>query len=139
MDKHSPTPWAVRPHLPDAHFEVVADAEGNTVGTATRPDDAALIVAAVNERARLRDIVRELADEVNQLEEVDLVCNTDRAMRIEAPFREAREALGEDAQREANLRADRLVAFVRELADCLEEAGGDAFRALIDRAREATK
>ena len=34
---------------------------------------------------------------------------------------------------------DRLAAFVRELADCLEEAGGDAFRALVDRAREVTK
>jgi hypothetical protein len=34
---------------------------------------------------------------------------------------------------------DRLRAFVRELADCLEEAGGDAFRALIDRAREVAK
>lgn len=103
MDKHSPTPWAVRAHLPDAHFEVVADAAGNSVGTATRPDDAAYIVEAVNSLAAA------LAHAV------------------------------EDAQREANLRADRLAAFVRELADCLEEAGGDAFRSLIDRAREAAQ
>ena len=48
--KHSPLPWTIRPHLPDAHFEVVADAEGNTVGTATLPENAALIVEAVNER-----------------------------------------------------------------------------------------
>jgi len=58
---HSPTPWTIRPHLPDAHFEVVADAEGNTVGTATRRDDAALIVDAVNDRDRLRDLVGKLA------------------------------------------------------------------------------
>ena len=102
----SPTPWIIRPHLPDAHFEVVADAAGNTVGTATRREDAALIVDAVNgaeatrrllrkllgwsmERDRLRDLVRRLADEYEQLEEVDLVCNTDRHGRIEALLREA--------------------------------------------------
>ena len=95
MNKHSPLPWAVRPHLPDAHFEVVADAEGNTVGTATRREDAALIVEAVNERDHLRDIVRRLEDEYEQMEERDTVCNTDRTRRIEALFREAREALGE--------------------------------------------
>ena len=33
----------------------------------------------------------------------------------------------------------RLAAFVRELADCLEEVDGTAFRSLIDRAREATQ
>ena len=54
----SQTPWTIRPHLPDAHFEVVADAAGNTVGTATRPADAALIVAAVNARAALAAPVR---------------------------------------------------------------------------------
>jgi hypothetical protein len=43
MNKHSPLPWTVRPHLPDAHFEVVADAEGNTVGTATLPENAEYI------------------------------------------------------------------------------------------------
>ena len=84
----SPTPWTIRPHLPDAHFEVVADAKGNTVGTATRPDDAALIVEAVNEhvarhrmidvetldhvaseRDRLRDLIRRVAPFVAEAEE----------------------------------------------------------------------
>ena len=49
----SPRPWSIRPHLPDAHFEAIADAEGRTVGTATLPEDAALIVRAVNGREDL--------------------------------------------------------------------------------------
>lgn len=100
MNKHSPTPWTIRPHLPDAHFEVVADANDNTVGTTTLPEDAALIVEAVNGRDRLRDIVRRLEDEYEQMEERDTVCNTDRVRRIEALFREAREALGEEVPNE---------------------------------------
>ena len=46
--KHSPTPWRVRPHLPDAHFEVIADANDDTVGTATLPENAEYIVKAAN-------------------------------------------------------------------------------------------
>ena len=62
MNKHSPLPWTVRPHLPDAHFEVVADAEGNTVAQGLSPEVAAGIVEAVNYHDRLRDLVRRLAD-----------------------------------------------------------------------------
>ena len=47
-DKHNPTPWRVRPHLPDAHFEVIADANDDTVGTVTLPENAEYIVKAAN-------------------------------------------------------------------------------------------
>jgi hypothetical protein len=87
-------PWAVRPHLPDAHFEVVADTFGNTVGTATRPDDAALIVEAVNGRDRLRELVRRMIPSVEAalaLSEAEGEA-LDRWLTL---LREAREALGE--------------------------------------------
>ena len=90
MDKHSPLPWAVRSHLPDAHFDVVTDTFGNTVGTATRPDDADLIVEAVNERDRLRALVRRL----HQMCCEDLARANDAGRAL---LREAREALGEAA------------------------------------------
>jgi hypothetical protein len=48
---------------------------------------------ALFEVSKLRDIVRLLEDEYEQLEERDTVCNTDRTRRIEALFREARQAL----------------------------------------------
>ena len=95
----SPRPWSIRPHLPDAHFEVVADTFGNTVGTATLAEDAALIVEAVNGRDRLRGLMQRLENEDEQMEELDTVCDTDRARRIDALLREAREALGEGEQR----------------------------------------
>ena len=67
----SPTPWTIRPHLPDAHFEVVADAAGNTVGTATRREDAALIVEAVNGRqsdeALIASLLYLLAEDYSEL------------------------------------------------------------------------
>ena len=87
MNKHSPTPWTIRPHLPDAHFEVVADANDNTVGTATLPENASLIVEAVNGRDRLRDIVRRMID---FMERKHAVSDHDRAL-----LDEAREAVGE--------------------------------------------
>lgn len=54
--KHSPTPWRVRPHLPDAHFEVIADANDNTVGTATLPENAEYIVKAANEFETINEL-----------------------------------------------------------------------------------
>lgn len=104
----SPRPWSIRPHLPDAHFEAIADAEGRTVGTATLPEDAALIVRAVNGREdllkaremlqaecrglaaeadRMADLVRRLAD---NLERFHIHGDRDNAL-----LREARKALGE--------------------------------------------
>ena len=54
--KHNPTPWRVRPHLPDAHFEVIADAENNSVCTVTLPENAEYIVKAVNDYANRESI-----------------------------------------------------------------------------------
>lgn len=112
MDKHSPTPWRVVTHDDSDECDIYS-AQGTPVCTMSHcPDnpeaDAALIVEAVNEhiarhrmidvetldhvaseRDRLRDIVRRLKDEYEQLEERDTVCNTDRTRRIEALFREA--------------------------------------------------
>lgn len=111
----SPTPWIIRPHLPDAHFEVVADAAGNTVGTATRPDDAALIVRAVNERDTIINAhvilsgeVRELASEAEKLKDLvrRMIPSVETALALSEAegealdrwlvlLREAREAVGE--------------------------------------------
>lgn len=99
MNKHSPLPWTVRPHLPDAHFEVVADTFGNTVGTATRPADAALIVEAVNDRDRLRDLVRRMIPGV----EASLAVSEAEGEALDrwlALLCEAREAVGEEARDE---------------------------------------
>lgn len=119
MAKSSPTPWKAVRHNPG--IVTIEDANGMTLATAHQfppycdsMKTAQLIVEAVNEhiarhrmidvetldhvaseRDRLRDIVRRLEDEYEQLEERDTVCNTDRTRRIEALFREAREALGE--------------------------------------------
>lgn len=100
---HSPLPWAVRAHLPDAHFEVVADAAGNTVGTATRPADADLIVAAVNGRAALRDMVRRLAEYIRfgHCNEVHIDrADTRQSYHVRAAdlLREAEAALAKEAQ-----------------------------------------
>lgn len=86
MDKHSPTPWRVENINQTYH---VAAADGGFVALFVSEADAALIVEAVNERDRLRDIVRRLEDEYEQLEERDTVCDTNRTRRIEALFREA--------------------------------------------------
>ena len=55
MNKHSPTPWRVRPHLPDAHFETIADANDATVGTVTLFENARMIVESVNTMAAFRE------------------------------------------------------------------------------------
>ncbi len=98
MDKHSPTPWRVAMNslgwatrIADSNGHQIASCWGGGGDTVTEPaqSDAAYIVEAVNERDRLHDLVRRLEDEYEQLDEVDLVCNTDRAGRIEALFREA--------------------------------------------------
>lgn len=92
----SPRPWRVVAYDDSLQCDIY-DANETPVCTMVNfsdpQSDAALIVAAVNERERLRDIVRRLEDEYEQMEGRDTVCNTDRTRRIEALFREAREAL----------------------------------------------
>ena len=87
MDKHSPTPWRVENVNQTYHVEA---ADGGFVALFVSEADAALIVEAVNERDRLRDLILRLVDALgffSDLEnhEIDLL-------------REAREAIGEDAE-----------------------------------------
>lgn len=110
-DAISPTPWRVEKSPANSNFWVVRCDNGVSVATAWREADAAFIVEAVNaidatlklkrtllgwsmERDRLRDIVRKLANEFEQMEERDTVCNTDRVKRMYALFREA---IGEES------------------------------------------
>ena len=57
MDKPSPTPWRVDNINQAYHVEA---ADGSFVALFVSEADAALIVEAVNERGRLRDLVRGL-------------------------------------------------------------------------------
>lgn len=90
----SPRPWTLFVHdeQEGGDGEVSICAEGEWIATmnmrrSTAKDDAALIVAAVNERDRLRDLVRRLsrhlANYITSESENDLL-------------REARAAIGED-------------------------------------------
>ena len=83
MAEHSPTPWRLT-------GQTIRDAEGGVVMSAINPADMEtrrLIVAAVNERDRLRDIMRGL---VAILETITL---EDHEIEL---LDEAREALGEE-------------------------------------------
>jgi hypothetical protein len=61
MAEYSPLPWRVENINQTWHVEA---ADGSFVALFVREADAALIVEAVNERDRLRDIVRRLCDEL---------------------------------------------------------------------------
>lgn len=90
----SPRPWRFVDPFDDG-FPVVRDANERQVATldGATPDlneaNAELIVAAVNERDRLRDIVARLADNLSRYH---LVGERERAL-----LREARAAIGKDA------------------------------------------
>ena len=58
----SPRPWRAEQPGDECRFWTIRDQDGVSVCTAWRESDAALIVDAVNERDRLRDIVRRFAD-----------------------------------------------------------------------------
>ena len=58
----SPTPWSIMRFSFEDEPDRIIDANGDEVAIELLEADAALIVAAVNERDRLRDIVRRLAD-----------------------------------------------------------------------------
>ena len=86
----SPRPWRVADYAQCPGLADVFDASGSPSGLVAgelKHADASLIVDAVNERDRLRDIVRRLADDI---ERYHLVGERDRAL-----LREARSALGE--------------------------------------------
>ena len=56
----SPRPWRVEKAADECRFWIVRKPDGVSIGMTWREADAALIVDAVNERDRLRDIVRRL-------------------------------------------------------------------------------
>ena len=50
-----------------------------------------------------------------------------------------RNASAVEPSEDSPAKVDRLRAFVHELADCLEEEGGEAYRLLIEKARRAAQ
>ena len=56
MAKHSPTPWRIA----DGMSETIVDELNRVQASAANAETAALIVEAVNDRDRLRDLVRRL-------------------------------------------------------------------------------
>lgn len=110
MAEHSPTPWRVVTHDDSDECDIYS-AQGTPVCTMSHcPDnpeaDAALIVEAVNERDRLRDLVRRLAEYIHHScyycdgpWEIDIKCSCKSDNyhgNADALIREAREALGEE-------------------------------------------
>ena len=108
MPEPSPRPWrAIYARILDARGKTVCVCEKDSMhGRAddeTAKADAALIVAAVNERDRLRDIVRRMADlsesllanyEYRYREDANSMAFVDNTRGF---LREARAAIGEDA------------------------------------------
>lgn len=87
----SPRPWRAEQPGDECRFWTIRNPDGVSVCTAWREADAALIVDAVNERERLRDIVRRLL----MLRRGDIAVPIDMEKQILA---EARAAIGEDAR-----------------------------------------
>lgn len=92
MDKHSPMPWRVKQNSELSNWLVIRP-DKTVVCAAWREADAALIVEAVNERNRLRDLVRRLADTLQSI--IDAAEGRGVGRLDEGLVREAREALGE--------------------------------------------
>lgn len=93
-DEPSPRPWRVADYAQCPGLADVFDASGSPSGLVAgelKHADAALIVAAVNERDRLRDLVRRMADTLEH------VSNEHRFDFYEL-VREARAAIGEGAK-----------------------------------------
>lgn len=85
----SPRPWRVEKAADEGRFWIVRNPDGVSIGMTWLEADAALIVSAVNERDRLRDIVRRLVNQFGNLTSYD----DDAAI-----LREARAAIGEGAR-----------------------------------------
>lgn len=88
----SPRPWRVEPNA----RRIFIDANGRYVGSCFVGAYSALVVDAVNERDRLRDIVRRTVETLEQVyKHADM---TDALREVVAETqREARAAIGEDA------------------------------------------
>lgn len=104
----SPRPWRVADYAQCPGLADIFDASGSPSGLVAgelKPADAALIVDAVNERDSLRD---QLAAALRLADE----CSRDAAA-----VHAGRASAVEEAQSEANRRADRLADIVRRMAD----------------------
>lgn len=106
-DKHNPTPWRVRPHLPDSHFEVIADANDNTVGTATLPENAEYIVKAANEFETINELYH-----FSFVKAHKAICKCDR---LSAFVRELCECLKEADAEAYTLLIERALEAVNEM------------------------
>ena len=105
-DEPSPRPWRVADYAQCPVLADVFDASGSPSGLVAgelKHADAALIVDAVNERDRLRDLVRRFADlsesllanyEYRYREDVNSMAFVENTRGF---LREARAAIGEDA------------------------------------------
>lgn len=96
----SPRPWRVAEYPQCPGLADVFDASGSPSGLVAgelKPADAALIVDAVNERDRLRDIVRNAVETLEQVYKHADMTDALREVVVETQ-REARAAIGEDAK-----------------------------------------
>ena len=88
-NEHSPLPWCVMRFTEEDEPDRIIDANGDEVAIELLEADAALIVDAVNERDRLRDLVQRLVNQFGNLTSYE----DDAAI-----LREARAAIGEVAK-----------------------------------------
>jgi len=109
MNEHSPLPWRVIRAYDDEPARII-DADDDEVAVELIDADAALIVEAVNERDRLRE------------ERDAALAHADECERDAAAERAERARAVEEAQREANQRADRLADLVRRMCLVVKDA-----------------
>ena len=101
-DKASPRPWRVEASQSQGKFWICQTTLGVSIGETWKESDALLIVAAVNERDRLREAIRHIANAANHaLGYLDAVAPREAFLNI-APsdlrniVEIARAALGEE-------------------------------------------
>lgn len=93
MSEASPMPWSIMRFSSEDEPDRIVDANGDEVARGLLEADATLIVDAVNERDRLRDIVRRFLD-------LFTPGTNHPAGTMERLLREARAAIGEGAATE---------------------------------------
>ena len=99
----SPRPWFVQNYVHHPDKPLVCDANGECVADDVSNANAALIVDAVNERDRLRDLVRRLTEYADAVTgyhppAIEVVSSEHPAWTFDgaALLREARAAIGEE-------------------------------------------
>ncbi len=97
-DEPSPRPWKVAEYAQCPGLADVFDASGSPSGLVAgelKPADARLIVDAVNERDRLRDLVKRMAKIIG---EAPIDWFGESFVDTQVLLREARAAIGEDKE-----------------------------------------